>query len=58
MRSKPQFINHKNGNPRKNELDNLELLTLVSDDEKKQLLNHNQFNIDDIIVEDNGEELG
>jgi hypothetical protein len=57
MTSKSQFIHHKDGNIRKNELVNLELFTLVSDDEKKHLVNQNQFNNDNIIAEDSGKEL-
>lgn len=56
-------INHKNGNPRKNNLDNLEVISIenifteVTEEEKEKLLQHKPINVNNTIHEDDGKDF-
>lgn len=66
-----KFINHKNGNKMKNNLDNLEVISIedlsgkdngiifteVSEEEKESLLNNIQVNKNNTIREDEGKDI-
>lgn len=60
---KHPFINHKNKNPKNNEINNLQVIKCeasfeeVTEEEKKKIIQQSLLDVNNIIHEDTGKEL-